>query len=151
MAYGETFLFCIPKATAEQMDASQEHIQTQIFISMNVDRYNVYAASTTSSGVQPVIMVEPAVRKMGVNVGFSTNETPEDLTQLKVLKTDENGAPLAGCTFQISYQQDGTPKTDEQTTDGNGEIRFRGLPLNTDVTIKETAAPEGYTCCRTRL
>ena len=91
-------------------------------------------------------MVEPAVRKMSVNVGFSTNETPEDLTQLKVLKTDENGAPLEGCTFQISYQKDGTPKTDEQTTDGNGEALFIYLPLNTDVTIKETAAPEGYTC-----
>ena len=144
MAYGETFLFCIPKATAEQMDAAQEHIKTQFFASMNVDRYNVYAASTTSSGVQPVIMVEPAVRKMSVDVGFNT-DTPKEYIDLKLLKTDENGAPLAGCTFQISYQQDGTPKTDEQTTDGNGEIRFRGLPLNTDVTIKETAAPEGYT------
>ena len=145
MAYGETFLFCIPKATAEQMDEASTPLKTQFFASMNVDRYNVYAASTTSSGVQPVIMVEPAVRKMSVNVGFSTNETPEDLTQLKVLKTDENGAPLEGCTFQISYQKDGTPKTDEQTTDGNGEALFIYLPLNTDVTIKETAAPEGYT------
>ena len=144
MAYGETFLFCIPKATAEQMDASQEHIQTQIFISMNVDRYNVYAASTTSSGVQPVIMVEPAVQKMSVNVGFNP-ETFIEYTLLKILKTDESGAPLAGCTFQISYQQDGTPKTQEQTTDGNGEAKFMDLPLNTDVTIKETAAPEGYT------
>ena len=138
-------LFCIPKATAEQMDEASTPLKTQFFASMNVDRYNVYAASTTSSGVQPVIMVEPAVRKMSVNVGFSTNETPEDLTQLKVLKTDENGAPLEGCTFQISYQKDGTPKTDEQTTDGNGEALFIYLPLNTDVTIKETAAPEGYT------
>ncbi len=34
---------------------------------MNVDRYNVYAASTTSSGVQPVIMVEPAVQKLSAN------------------------------------------------------------------------------------
>ncbi|WP_373165034.1 SpaA isopeptide-forming pilin-related protein [Agathobaculum sp. Marseille-P7918] len=145
MAYGETFLFCIPKATAEQMDASQDELQTQIITSMNASRYNVYAASTTSSGVQPVIMVEPAVQKLGATVGFAEHEIPQDLTQLKVLKTDENGAPLAGCTFQISYQQDGTPKTDEQTTDGNGEAIFIDLPLNTDVTIKETAAPEGYT------
>ena len=52
--------------------------------------------------------------------------------------------PLEGCTFQISYQQDGTPKTDEQTTDSNGEAKFDLLPINTDITIKETAAPEGY-------
>lgn len=143
MAYGETFLFCIPKATAEQMDEASTSLETQFFASMNVDRYNVYAASTTSSGVQPVIMVEPAVRKMSVDVGFA-GVLPQSV-DLKILKTDKNGAGLQGCTFQISYQQDGTPKTDEQTTDGNGEVRFRNLPLNTDVTIKETAAPEGYT------
>ena len=56
MAYGETFLFCIPKATAEQMDEASTPLKTQFFASMNVDRYNVYAASTTSSGVQPVIL-----------------------------------------------------------------------------------------------
>ena len=144
MAYGETFLFCIPKATAEQMDEDQDKLTTKILTSMNVDRYNVYAASTTNSGVQPVIMVEPAVQKMSVNVGFNP-ETFIEYTLLKILKTDESGAPLAGCTFQISYQQDGTPKTQEQTTDGNGEAKFMDLPLNTDVTIKETAAPEGYT------
>lgn len=111
---------------------------------MNVDRYNVYAASTTSSGVQPVIMVEPAVQKLSASVGFNT-ETFIEYALLKVLKTDKSGAPSAGCTFQISYQQDDTPKTQEQTTDGNGEAKFMDLPLNTDVTIKETEAPEGYT------
>ena len=143
MAYGETFLFCIPKSTAEEMDAASEQLQTQFVTSMNADRYNVYAASTNSSGVQPVIMVEPAVQKLSSNVGFNT-ETFIDYTLLKILKTDENGAPLSGCTFQISYQQDGTTKTQEQTTDGNGEAKFLDLPLNTDVTVKETAAPEGY-------
>lgn len=33
----------------------------------------------------------------------------------------------------------------EATTDGNGEAVFSELPLATDVTVKETAAPEGYT------
>ena len=113
MAYGETFLFCIPKATAEQMDAGQDELNTQIVTSMNVSRYNVYAASTANSSVQPVIMVEPAVQKLGATVGFNT-ETFIEYTLLKILKTDENGAPLADCTFRISYQQDGTSKTQEQ-------------------------------------
>ena len=143
-AYGETFLFCIPKSTAEEMDAGSESLQTSFTVSMNADRYNVYSASTTSSGVQPVIMVEPAVQKLSASVGFNT-ETFIDYALLKVLKTDKSGAPSAGCTFQISYQQDDTPKTQEQTTDGNGEAKFMDLPLNTDVTIKETEAPEGYT------
>ena len=71
MAYGETFLFCIPKATAEQMDAASDAVADPVFtVSMNADRYNVYSASTTSSGVQPVIMVEPAVQKLSASVGF---------------------------------------------------------------------------------
>ena len=143
-AFGETFLFCIPKATAEQMDTASTPLETQFLVSMSADRYNVYVASTNSSGVQPVIMVEPGVQALSAKVGFNSN-TPKEYIDLKLLKTDEDDAGLQGCTFQISYQQDGTPKTQEQTTDGNGEIRFRGLPLNTDVTIKETAAPEGYT------
>lgn len=141
MAYGETFLFCIPKATAEQMDEASTPLETQFFASMNVDRYNVYAASTTSSGVQPVIMVEPAVQKVSASVGFAPQGVLPQNVDLKILKTDENGAGLAGCTFQITYGSE----QKEATTDGNGEIRFRDLPINTDVTIKETAAPEGYT------
>lgn len=144
IAYGDTFLFCIPKATAEQMDAADQHLQTQFLTSMNVDRYNVYAASPKNSGVQPVIMVEPAVQRVSAKTGFNT-DTPKEYVDLMILKTDKDGAGLQGCTFQISYQDKGAPKTQEQTTDGNGEVRFRGLPLNTDVTIKETAAPEGYT------
>lgn len=145
MAYGETFLFCIPKETAEQMDEQSELLQTKIVISMNVDRYNVFVASTNSSYVQPILLVEPAVRVMSVSLGFSSNPKPtEDKVSLKVMKTDASGAPLQGCTFQISYR-DEEQQTREATTDGNGEVVFDRLPLNTDVTVKETAAPEGYT------
>ncbi len=144
MAYGETFLFCIPKDTAEQMDEASTPLEAKIFVSMNADRYNVYAASTTSSGVQPVIMVEPAVQKLSNELEFSPIPTFQDKAKLKILKTDKDGAPLAGCTFQITYEDNGQ-KTAEKTTDSNGEVIFEQLPLNTDVTIKETAAPEGYT------
>lgn len=57
MAYGETFLLCIPKEVAEKMDAANSKLQTVITASMNVDRYDVFVASTNASGVQPVIMV----------------------------------------------------------------------------------------------
>ena len=144
IAYGDTFLFCIPKATAEQMDAAQQPLQTKFLTSMNVDRYNVYAASPKNSGVQPVIMVEPAVQRLSRELQFNSNPKPtEDKVILKILKTDETGAPLKGCTFQITYESNGLKKV-EKTTDGNGEAIFDQLPLNTDVTIKETAAPEGY-------
>ncbi len=146
IAYGDTFLFCIPKATAEQMDAAQQPLQTKFLTSMNVDRYNVYAASPKNSGVQPVIMVEPAVQRLSRELQFNSNPPPtHDSVNLKILKTDKDGAPLQGCKFKITYQDKGQQKTDEQTTNGNGEAIFIDLPLNTDVTIKETEAPEGYT------
>lgn len=146
MAYGQTFLFCIPKATAEQMDAAGTKLTTSFLTSMNVDRYNVYIASTSSSGIQPVILVEPAIKLSSNKLAFSSNPQPTaDKVNLKVLKTDKDGAPLEGCTFQISYTDSGKAVTHTETTDSNGEANFDRLPLNTTVTVKETAAPEGYT------
>lgn len=144
MAFGDTFLFCIPKDVAEQMDAQSQKLGTSITVSMNVDRYNVFAASTNSSYVQPILLVEPAVKVTSAKIAFSSQTPVEDKVSLKVLKTDASGAPLQGCTFQINYQ-DGEQKTREGTTDGNGEVVFDRLLLNTDVTVKETEAPEGYT------
>lgn len=140
MAYGETFLFCIPKVTAEQMDAAGTKLATSFFCSMNADRYNVFTSSTNAANIQPAILVEPAVQKLSAAVSFEPVGVIPQKVDLKILKTDENGAGLAGCIFELSY---GSVKK-EATSDGNGEIRFRDLPLNTDVTIKETAAPAGY-------
>lgn len=151
MAYGETFLFCIPKTTAEEMDAKGQKLITSFFSSMSVDRYNVFVAETTSERVQPVILVEPGVQKLSARMLFTSNQNPTiDKVQLRILKTDKAGAPLKGCTFQISYQEGGQPKTKEKTTDDNGEAIFIDLPLNTNVTIKETKAPAGYTLLPTK-
>ena len=146
MAFGQVFYFCIPKSTAEQMDTAGTKLTTSFLTSMNVDRYNVYIASTSSSGIQPVILVEPAVKLSSNKLAFSSNPQPTaDKVNLKVLKTDKDGAPLEGCTFQISYTDSGKAVTHTETTDSNGEANFDRLPLNTTVTVKETAAPEGYT------
>ena len=146
MAFGQVFYFCIPKSTAEQMDTAGTKLTTSFLTSMNVDRYNVYIASTNSSGIQPVILVEPAVKLSSNKLAFSSNPQPTaDKVNLKVLKTDKDGAPLEGCTFQISYTDSGKAVTHTETTDSNGEANFDRLPLNTTVTVKETAAPEGYT------
>ena len=146
MAFGQVFYFCIPKSTAEQMDTAGTKLTTSFLTSMNVDRYNVYIASTSSSGIQPVILVEPAVKLSSNKLAFSSNPQPTaDKVNLKVLKTDKDGAPLEGCTFQISYTDSGKAVTHTETTDSNGEANFDRLPLNTTVTVKEIAAPEGYT------
>ena len=144
MAYGQSFLFCIPKETAEKMDAAKTPLTTTFETKMKVDRYNIYVASTNASSVQPVILVEPGVLQTGSKLAFATRTT-EDRVKLKILKSGEDSTPLIGCTFKISYTSNGQPAVETAETDKNGEAIFIDLPLNTDVTVTETAAPEGYT------
>lgn len=143
MAYGETFLLCIPKTTAEQMDAADTKLQTAVTATMNVDRYDVYVASTNASGVQPVILVEPAVKQSAAQLVFVNQEVAQGTVRVRILKTDEAGAGLAGCTFELTYPGQKAPLTG--VSSASGEVDFNDLPLNTNVTIKETAAPKGYT------
>ena len=143
MAYGETFLLCIPKTTAEQMDAADTKLQASITATMNVDRYDVYVASTNASGVQPVILVEPAVKQSAAQLVFVNQEVAQGTVRVRILKTDEAGAGLAGCTFELTYPGQKAPLTG--VSSASGEVVFNDLPLNTNVTIKETAAPKGYT------
>ena len=143
MAYGETFLLCIPKTTAEQMDAADTKLLTSVTATMNVDRYDVYVASTNASGVQPVILVEPAVKQSAAQLVFVNQEVAQGTVRVRILKTDEAGAGLAGCTFELTYPGQKAPLTG--VSSASGEVVFNDLPLNTNVTIKETAAPKGYT------
>ena len=142
-AYGETFLLCIPKTTAEQMDAADTKLLTSVTATMNVDRYDVYVASTNASGVQPVILVEPAVKQSAAQLVFVNQEVAQGTVRVRILKTDEGGAGLAGCTFELTYPGQKAPLTG--VSSASGEVVFNDLPLNTNVTIKETAAPKGYT------
>ena len=143
MAYGETFLLCIPKTTAEQMDAADTKLLTSVTATMNVDRYDVYVASTNASGVQPVILVEPAVKQSAAQLVFVNQEVAQGTVRVRILKTDEAGAGLAGCTFELTYPGQKAPLTG--VSSASGEVVFNDLPLNTNVTIKEIAAPKGYT------
>ena len=143
MAYGETFLLCIPKTTAEQMDAADTKLQTAVTATMNVDRYDVYVASTNAGGVQPVILVEPAVKQSAAQLLFVNQEVAQGTVRVRILKTDEAGAGLTGCTFELTYPGQKAPLT--SVSSSSGEVVFNDLPLNTNVTIKETAAPKGYT------
>ena len=142
MAYGETFLLCIPKTTAEQMDAADTKLLISVTATMNVDRYDVYVASTNASGVQPVILVEPAVKQSAAQLVFVNQEVAQGTVRVRILKTDEAGAGLAGCTFELTYPGQKAPLTG--VSSASGEVVFNDLPLNTNVTIKETAAPKGY-------
>ena len=75
MAYGQSFLFCIPKETAEKMDAAKTPLTTTFETKMKVDRYNIYVASTNASSVQPVILVEPGVLQTGSKLAFAVRRS----------------------------------------------------------------------------
>ena len=144
-SFGQKFTLAIPRATAEAMDAAGKKLDdVELYATLRSDRYNVYVAQPANGAVQPAAMVEPAVQIMEMSMKFGQQDPTNDKAKLRILKTDKNGAPLAGCTFQITYQAAGQQQTKEATTDGNGEVLFINLPINTDVTIKETAAPAGY-------
>ena len=53
---------------------------------------------------------------------------------MRILKTDEAGAGLAGCTFELTYPGQKAPLTG--VSSASGEVVFNDLPLNTNVTIK---------------
>ena len=122
MAYGETFLFCIPKATAEQMDTASTPLETQFFVSMAVDRYNVYVASTNSSGVQPVTLIFQNTIKKHFGIYKIDEETREPIpgVTFEIWKdgrllgnytTDEHGR------IWLPYAEPGTYQTKEVVTD----------------------------------
>lgn len=60
---------------------------------------------------------------------------------IQVLKTDENGAPLAGVHFVL--KDSGGTVLSEGGTDGSGALLLFGLPLG-DYTVQETATLPGY-------
>ncbi|MFQ9125558.1 MAG: hypothetical protein ACLR4Z_00555 [Butyricicoccaceae bacterium] len=58
----------------------------------------------TLSGVQPVILVEPAVKQSAAQLVIrSIRRSPQGTVRVRILKTDEAGAGLAGCTFELTY------------------------------------------------
>ena len=144
MAFGQVFYFCIPKSTAEQMDAAGTKLSTSFLTSMNVDRYMSILHRPTALASNRSFWLSQRSSWASNKLAFSSS-TSEEKVKLKVLKTDKDGAALEGCTFQITYTNAGKSQTAQKTTDSNGEANFENLPLNTTVTIKETAAPEGYT------
>ncbi|HWS43193.1 MAG TPA: SpaA isopeptide-forming pilin-related protein [Pseudoflavonifractor sp.] len=62
---------------------------------------------------------------------------------VRILKTDANGAALGGATFTL-YDAEGRAVA-SATSGADGGVTFTGIPANVSYTIKETAAPNGYT------
>ena len=62
---------------------------------------------------------------------------------VRILKTDANGAALGGATFTL-YDAEGRAVA-SATSGADGGVTFTGIPANASYTIKETAAPNGYT------
>ena len=79
------------------------------------------------------------ITRDGVTVG--ANSLVNKFTSVTILKTDENGKPLAGATIQV-LDKDGNVVF-EGVSDENGKVVVRGLKPG-DYFIQETKAPKGY-------
>lgn len=62
--------------------------------------------------------------------------------RLEILKTDENGKPLAGAVFKI-LDESGSVVRDQLTTDEQGYVHVTGLAPG-QYKVVETKAPQGY-------
>ena len=60
---------------------------------------------------------------------------------LRIIKSGENSAPLAGAHFKLTDEAGNL--VDEGDTDANGKLNFTMLPIG-KYFITETAAPTGY-------
>jgi LPXTG-motif cell wall-anchored protein len=61
---------------------------------------------------------------------------------VRILKTDANGAALGGATFTL-YDAEGRAVA-SATSGADGGVVFTGIPAKASYTVKETAAPSGY-------
>ena len=169
-AFGQTFLFCIPKETVEEMDASKQTLNTDLLISMRSDRYNAYLANPDDTSIQPVVLVEPGVFRNSARLNFSSDvstddtdkpepeepgrpDTPTDSEdfEFKIIKSDgHDGSPLEGATFEIRGIDN--DYINNFTTNALGEIVVNGKELpNGSYEVREIGAPPGYTCDATDI
>ena len=90
------------------------------------------------------------IDKSHVKVDFPKPQVKGITYDLRVLKTDEDGMPLAGATFELTRtwtDSDGNhytdPVADNLTSDENGYVTVTGLPWG-KYTLTETKAPDDF-------
>ena len=103
------------------------------------DTSEIQAEVTVSDAGDGTLDVSVSYKKNNelINSAVFNNKTSE----VKIKKTDENGAGLAGAKFKITTK-DGTEVT---SFESNGDIHvINGLEINTEYILVEVEAPEGY-------
>lgn len=98
-----------------------------------------------------IIQPEDSTRFDGILSADSFSNVTDDVTKLDVVKTNENGQPLAGAVLQIKdlstgrvmaeWKTDGTVKSYHRWFNENEKI---ALDVNTKYVLHEVSAPDGY-------
>ncbi|MBR0087627.1 MAG: Cys-Gln thioester bond-forming surface protein [Lachnospiraceae bacterium] len=105
--------------------------------SQNVDLSYVRSAK---AGEQAVAWAYETVKNYDkVSEAGSSRETPSP--ELKLIKKDGNGKALAGAVFELFS---GSTSLGKKTTGSDGSALWPGLNFGASYTLKETAAPSGY-------
>lgn len=160
---GETPQFVNGEITIPWVDANKNSLYTN----------GAQIVITYTATVAAAASVDGAGNTNKATIGYTKENTPPDTPPttvtvedtiytyaLAIKKVDENGAPLAGATFQFPFYVQETPAADgayiyagttagqglinEITTPENGIIVVKGLKAGVAVSVTETKAPDGY-------
>ena len=109
-----------------------------------------YYAVETAAPAGYTLDKDPVSFKTGSGAGTVRLKDQPQTVELVVRKKDaatggeaQPGTSLAGAVFDVTYPSKGGTKTASVTTDETGRAQLGGLPLG-EITVRETAAPEGY-------
>ena len=139
--YACRFKVCVPADAAAAATTGSITLSTVA----SVSSCTYYLVNNAHAYEQNFIIADPSgstgsaagYLKWGESTGTPTPET----ASIRVVKTGENGAALAGAEFSLDgsggYHASGT-------TGSDGSITWTDLPADQTYTVTETNAPEGY-------
>ena len=140
---GETLEGAVIRLTHKDTGASQD-LTTNEAGNVNLNEAPTGWYDVQEIQAPPGYILDSAVQTIKVEQGKTANLVLRNRANpgLKIIKLDEETKePLPGATFEVS-RKNGT-LYGQYTTDHNGEILIRDMPLDW-YTVKEISAPDGY-------
>ena len=125
-------------------------------VKVSEDTSHIYKIASETSQDMVGYLIGTSSKTQSFTDNHSYNVETYDVT---INKTGDNctpntgSSPLAGATFAIDISKDTKTIPNWQTaiSDGNGEVKFTGIPNGFSYTIRETAAPELYAKNETQI
>ncbi|MDR0292915.1 MAG: Cys-Gln thioester bond-forming surface protein, partial [Oscillospiraceae bacterium] len=134
--YRGKYKLCIP---ADNAAASGK---VEITSSADVTQYELYIAYNGTMNEQSYIIADPSVGLIYASGAFSWSSDETEEGALQITKTDGQGWPLGGATFEL---RGASGYAESRTTDETGVVLWENLDPDDTYMLYETVAPPGYT------